>query len=208
MLSDIQALDMRTSVLTADRSATPAPAESSREMTALLSHVAKTGDRTAFSRIFLFYAPRVKTYLLRLGADAGRADDLVQEVLLKVWRKSALFNPEKAAASTWIFAIARNVRIDAIRRERRLEFDPTDPLLRPAEELDGNETTQRAERDALVQAAFARLPDAQREVVMLYFFEDEPHSVIASRLGLPLGTVKSRLRLAFDKVRKTLEALR
>jgi len=177
-------------------------------MAGLIVAVASERCRDSFAELFAFFAPRVKSYMLRLGADDAQAEDLAQEAMLKVWRKCALYDPEKSAASTWIFSIARNLRIDAIRKEKRPELDANDPALFPEPEATPEEKAQRSERDERVREAFRRLPPAQLEVVTLYFFEDQPHTAIAERLGLPLGTVKSRLRLAFSKVRDELGDLR
>lgn len=178
------------------------------EMSAALARVAETRCRTSFELVYEHFAPRVKAYLLRLGASDAQAEDLAQEAMLKVWRKCALYDPKKAAASTWIFAIARNLRIDALRKEVRPELDPNDPALSPAPEPAAEDVIDRAQRDERVREAFRNLPGPQEEVVKMYFFEDEPHSAIAEKLGLPLGTVKSRLRLAFAKVREELGDLR
>ena len=177
------------------------PAE---EMNALLVRVAEKGDRAAFERIFAFFAPRVKGYLLKIGASNELAEDLAQETLLKVWRKAKLFDPSKASASTWIFTIARNLRIDAARRAARPKPDEEDPSLKPSAEPLADEVVEREERDATIRRAFTILPEKQREVVMLHFIDDAPHSEISERLNLPLGTVKSRLRLAFQRIRKEL----
>lgn len=177
------------------------------EMNALLARVAATGDRAAFSELYAFFAPRLKSYLMRIGCSGEQAEDVVQETLIKVWRKARLFDPRKASASTWIYTIARNLRIDAARRLARPLGDPDDPSLLPEEEPRADWEIERSERDARIRGAFSRLPPNQRQVVSMHFIEDEPHSAIAERLGLPLGTVKSRLRLAFGKIRKELEDL-
>ena len=177
-------------------------------MSAALARVAETRCRQSFETLYGHFAPRVKAYLLRLGSSDAQAEDLAQEAMLKVWRKCGLFDPKKATASTWIFAIARNLRIDALRKETRPELDPNDPALSPEPEPAADDAIDRAQRDERVRQAFRNLPGPQEEVVKMYFFEDEPHSAIAEKLGLPLGTVKSRLRLAFAKVREELGDLR
>lgn len=173
-------------------------------MNGLMQRVAAEGDRDAFGRLFAYFAPRVKGYLMRTGSPADLAEDLAQETLLRVWRRARLFDPAKAAVSTWVFTIARNLRIDAARRAAKPALDADDPAGMPEEEPRADALLERGERDGRIRAAFAALPPAQYEVVRLHFIEDAPHSEIAERLGLPLGTVKSRLRLAFEKIRKDL----
>lgn len=173
-------------------------------MTAILLRVAATADRAAFGELYAFYGPRLRTYLRKLGADGAAAEDLMQDVMAAVWNKARLFDPAKANANTWIFTIARNLRIDLIRRERRPEIDAED-LERDADDRDSPERAMTARRNAAaIHAALAELPRDQAEVIRLSFFEDRPHGAIASALGVPLGTVKSRLRLAFRRFRKTL----
>lgn len=174
------------------------------EMEDLLAQVARTGDRRAFSEIYAHFAPRIKGFLMRGGASAEEAEDLAQDAMVKVLRKANLFDPAKASASTWIFTIARNARIDAIRRAGKPPLDPDDPALAPEEAPRADHECELKERNERIRQAFGVLPPDQQEVMRLHFYEDEPHSVIAERLGLPLGTVKSRLRLAFEKVRKEI----
>ena len=145
--------------------------------------------------------------MLRLGVNAATADELAQETMLRVWQKSALFEPGKASAATWIFAIARNVRIDRIRRERRPELDPSDPSLAPPAEPSAEEHIDAHRRQEVVRACLAALPDDQRQAVHLSFIEGLSHQEIADRLDIPLGTVKSRMRLSFDKLRTMLRNL-
>lgn len=177
-------------------------------MNALLTRVATEGDRDAFNALFAFFAPRIKGYLMKVGAAADLADDLAQEAMLRVWKKARLFDPSKASASTWIFTIARNLRIDAARRAAKPALDPDEPALTPEPEPLADERIESASHDERIRIAFAALPPAQHDVVRLHFVEDMTHSEIADHLGLALGTVKSRLRLAFEKIRKDLGDIR
>jgi RNA polymerase sigma-70 factor (ECF subfamily) len=179
--------------------------QAAAETTALLAAVAARGDRDAFAKLFAFYAPRLKTYLARMGAGDAVAEELVQETFLTVWRKAALFDPARASAGTWIFTIARNLRIDSLRRARRPEVDLSDPVLVPDPEPPPDHELEVAQTHTLVQAAFAQLPEDQAAVIRLAFLEDKSHSQIAVQLALPLGTVKSRLRLALRRMRVVIE---
>jgi len=169
---------------------------------ALLGRVAREQDRAAFAALFGHFAPRVKAYLLRLGATPALAEDLAQEALLSLWRKAHLFDPAKASAATWLFTIARNLRIDAIRREKRPELDPDDFLPQP--EAAADDGLALADEENRLRAALKHLPADQSQVVELSFFADKPHSEIARQLGIPLGTVKSRLRLALARLKRAL----
>lgn len=165
--------------------------------------VAASRDRLAFGRIFAFYGPRVKAYLRRLGAEDATAEDLTQEVMLSVWRRADQFDRGRAALSTWVYTIARNKRIDAMRRERRPEFDLEDPALvvedAGAPRGDVHAEAEQARRE--IGRAIEQLPAEQAQLLRIFYFEEKPHSEIAEELGLPLGTVKSRLRLALAKMR-------
>ncbi len=171
----------------------------------LLRAIAEQRDRQAFVALFGQFGPRVKAYILRLGTDYAQADDLVQEVMLTVWRRAEQFDPAKASPSTWIFTIARNRRIDFLRRERRPEFDPTDPALVPEPETAADDQVDAGQKQKLIRAAVRDLPEEQAQLLKLAYFEDKSHSVIAEQLDLPLGTVKSRLRLAITKLRAALK---
>ena len=173
-----------------------------------LEQIAESGDRRAFSAIFTHFAPRVKGFLMKGGASAEEAEDLAQEVMVKVLKKAKLFDSSKASAATWIFAIARNARIDAIRRANKPDLNADEPLLVPEESPRADYMCELKERDARIAKAVSDLPAEQQAVMAMHFYEDESHSAIAERLDVPLGTVKSRLRLAFEKVRKELEDLK
>jgi RNA polymerase sigma factor (sigma-70 family) len=169
-----------------------------------LQAVAERRDRTAFIALFDYYAPRVKAYLKRLGATDSQAEDLAQEAMLAVWRKADKYDPAKATVATWVFTIARNLRIDAIRREQRPELDPDDPALAPTATPAPDSFLDTARQQERVRAALTELPKEQARVVALAFYDDKSHGEIAATLGIPLGTVKSRLRLAFHHVRRSL----
>lgn len=179
-----------------------------RTMADLLQRVAANGDVEAFRALFDTYAPRVKSYMLRQGADPATAEELAQETLLAVWRKAALYSDEKGSATTWIFTIARNLRIDRLRKEVVWQPLPENNDERPSEDPAPDEELSERERGERVRAMLAELPPDQSEVVNLAFIEGLSHSEIAKRLGLPLGTVKSRMRLAYQKIRDALEDLR
>jgi RNA polymerase sigma-70 factor (ECF subfamily) len=176
----------------------------------LIGTIAAHQDRAAFAALFSYFAPRIKTFMQRSGSNEAQAEELAQEAMLAVWRKAALFDPATAHASTWIFTIARNLRIDAFRRERRggmieatgveIEFQVDGSPL-PDARLDASQSETR------VRTAMAKLSDEQVRVVELSFFEEKAHGEIARILGIPLGTVKSRLRLAMNRLRTLLGEL-
>ena len=173
----------------------------------LIVAVARAADRDAFTALFEHFAPRVKTYLVKTGSDDALADELAQETLLSVWRKAASFDPSRATAATWIFTIARNLRVDRFRKEWREVAvgdelpDAADDTAAPDENLSGDERGER------VRQALRTLPADQIKVIELSFFEEAPHAEIARALGIPLGTVKSRIRIAMTKLRVILGEL-
>ena len=170
----------------------------------LLAAVASTQDRDAFHSLFDYFAPRVKSFLLGKGTNPELAEEAVQEAMLNVWRKAHQFDPAKASASTWIFAIARNTRVDLLRKTIRPELDPNDPALVPDEPKQAFETVSAAKDAERIRTRVAALPTEQQEVLRLAFFEDIPHSEIAQKLDIPLGTVKSRIRLAVQRIRSEI----
>ena len=170
----------------------------------LLLAVAELQDRDAFAELFAYYAPRVKSYLLRLGADSALAEEIAQDVRVTVWRKAGLFDRAQASVSTWIFRIARNRRIDLFRRSKRPELDPEEEMILPSGVEAPDARIEAMETEARVRAAMKDLPEEQVLLLKLAFYEGLSHSEIAARLGAPLGTVKSRIRLAFAKMKVRL----
>jgi RNA polymerase sigma factor (sigma-70 family) len=175
-----------------------------RSLNDLMVAIARDRDKAAFGLLFGRIAPQLKAYLLRSGIAASQADELVQEVMLMVWRRADSFDPAQSAVTTWIFTIARNKRIDAIRRDCHPEFDPTDPALVPDPAPAADRSIETAEESARLRDAIQKLPTEQAELLRLAYFEDQPHTMIAQKSGLPLGTVKSRLRLAMGRLRREL----
>lgn len=174
---------------------------------ALIEAIAAHADKTAFATLFGYFAPRLKSYLLRLGADAATAEEIAQEAMLTVWRKAASFDRQQAGAGTWIFTIARNKRIDRLRRERRPEFDPSDPSLVPAAPEGADQTVWTAQLEIRLRSAIDNLPSEQSDLIRRAYFEDMSHREIAESSGLPLGTVKSRIRLAMQRLRERIDGL-
>ncbi len=174
-------------------------------MANLLRRVAERGDSAAFAELFAQFAPRIKAFMMRSGVDAATAEELAQETLLTVWRKAALYSDDKGSAATWIFTIARNLRIDRLRREVPWQQLPQGHDEQASDDPLPDEQMAQSERERRVRAALASLPPDQHEVVQLSYIDGLSHSAIADRLELPIGTVKSRMRLAYQKLRGAIE---
>lgn len=172
----------------------------------LVSLVATRRDRAAFIKLYDHYAPRLNAYLLRLGTENGVAEELAQEVMVTLWRKAELFDRSKSSVGTWLFRIARNRRIDLIRRDKFGKVDQSDPIFQPAEMESAGDMMDQQLREERVRAALTSLPSEQRILVERAFFLGESHSQISEATGLPLGTVKSRIRLAFTRLKRIIEA--
>ncbi len=168
----------------------------------LLLAVARGRDQQAFRALFQHFAPRVKGYARKLGADDCAAEELVQDVMLTVWQRADTFDPELASAATWIYTIARNRRIDRIRQERRPELHPDDPMLDGDGAPPPDHQVQAAQEASRLRAVIGDLPPEQAEVLRLAYYEDKVHSEISVEQGIPLGTVKTRLRLALVRLRR------
>ena len=163
------------------------------------------GDRAAFAALFQHFAPRVKYFLMKAGAAAPIAEDCAQDVLATVWQKAVQFDPARASVATWIFTIARNRRIDMARRDRRPEPEDLDWM--GGDEPDQADVYSAAEDSRLLGAALADLPEKQRALIQRAYYGDLSHSQIAAETGLPLGTIKSRIRLALDKLRAKMSEM-
>jgi RNA polymerase sigma-70 factor (ECF subfamily) len=176
------------------------------ELAAMVAAVAERRDRAAFTRLFDHYAPRLYAYLLRIGAEPALAEEVAQDALTTLWRKAGLFDPQRSSVGTWLYRIARNRRIDLSRRQRAGVLDGEPIVLELSDHPDLDGAIDGRHREEAIQVALRTLPAEQLALVRLSFFDGLSHAEISDRTGLPLGTVKSRIRLAFGRLRRTLEA--
>lgn len=172
------------------------------DWTALMIAIRDHQDTKAFAALFAHFAPRVKAFLMKSGANETLAEDCAQDVMTTVWRKSHLFDPARATVATWIFTIARNRKIDLIRKERRPE--PEDLPWGPEPEPEASDVIALEQDSKKLQSALIQLPDKQRILIERCYFGDLSHSEIAAETGLPLGTIKSRIRLALERLRREM----
>lgn len=167
--------------------------------------VASNRDRAAFTNLYDYFAPRLTSYLLRLNLERAQAEELAQEVMIVLWQKAHLFDAKKSSLSTWLFRVARNRRIDLKRRDRSALLDPHDPVFQPEAPQAADSSMDERVRQERMRIAMADLPPEQRELIVLAFFNGLSHSEIATHTDQPLGTVKSRIRLAFARLRKAVD---
>ncbi len=156
-------------------------------------------DRDAFALLFRHFAPRIKGFLMKSGASPTLAEECAQDVMATLWQKAHLFDPARASVATWVFTIARNRRIDALRKARRPE--PEDLPWGPEAEQDQHDALEMQQETDRLGAALAQLPQKQRDLIERAYYGDLSHSEIAAETGLPLGTIKSRIRLALERLR-------
>lgn len=171
----------------------------------LVRAVAATRDQDAFTALFDHFAPRLKSWLMKRGMNSEEAEELVQDVMTILWHRASLYDPARSSLSTWLFRVARNRHIDAKRRARNRKFDGQETFLALAEVPGVDTLFESKERDERVRDALSQIPDEQMKLVRAAFFLGQSHSEIAASTGLPLGTVKSRIRLAFERLRRALE---
>ena len=180
-------------------------AKQHREWIAL---VGANQDRAAFQSLFQYFAPRIKAMMLKAGMNVMQSEDLMQDVMMTVWRKSAQYSPDRGTVSAWIFTIARNARIDLLRKASSRPYDDVYELEIAADDKSSDDEVLQSERHECVSEALSELPKDQRKVIELAFIADLSQSEIAKKLDLPIGTVKSRMRLAYGKLKGKLEAVR
>jgi RNA polymerase sigma factor (sigma-70 family) len=181
-------------------------ASEGKPLNALLYEVGQNKDKDAFMSLFDYFAPRIKSYLLKGGLSEDEADELAQETMLMVWQKANSYVPDVAAASTWIFTIARNKRTDYFRKTGRMTVQPPEKFYDlKSEDASPFESFYEQEVSGDIEEALSELSDEQMDIIKKAYYEDKPHAQIAKETGLPLGTVKSRIRLAMEKLRRSLD---
>lgn len=182
---------------------------STEELNRWARAVAECGDRQAFALLFEHYAPRVKSYLMHRGCNETLADELTQGTMVTVWRKSSMFDPQRSCISTWIYTVARNLGVDHHRRlhgevgAERADDElaaQADPGAGPDEQVDMLRNEQR------MRAALARLSPEHQLLLRLAYYDDKTHAQIASERGIPLGTIKTRIRAALKQLRTLIDA--
>jgi len=179
--------------------------KSANDWALLVTSIANNRDEDAFKCLFNYFAPRVKSFMLRSGLREGMADEIAQETLLTVWRKAEQYNGSLAGVSTWIFTIARNKKIDRFRKDSRPLPDANDPTYAFQEEHTPEQKITLAMDTDRLYSALKKLPADQRDVLVLSFIKDNPHREIADILDIPLGTVKSRIRLGLARLKTLVE---
>lgn len=175
------------------------------QQTVWMIAVRDDGDREAFAALFDFFAPRLKGFVIRLGTPAHKAEEIVQDVMLTIWRKAALFDPHRAQVSAWIYQIARNRQIDFARKEYR----PVPEELKepPGSEPDASQILGMEQEARHLKRALSKLNPEQREIIEQAFLGELTHQEISTQTGLPLGTIKSRIRLGLNRLRRELKDL-
>lgn len=184
---------------------TQPPHQISLQTTWMLA-VRDSRDRAAFAALFDHFAPRLKGFIMRSGTASGQAEEIVQDVMLTVWRKAEQFDPTRAQVSAWIYKIARNCQIDVIRKENRPL--PEELGEAPEAEPDANQILVLEQESGQLKQALALLKSDQREIIERAYLGELTHQEISIQTGLPLGTVKSRIRLGLERLRHELKELR
>jgi len=176
--------------------------DSKESQTNHLLSVAQNKDKESFVVLFNYFAPRIKSFLMKSNMSPELADELAQETMLAVWHKAESYNAAASAPSTWIFTIARNKRIDHLRKHARYQTEELQDYTAEDESAGPSEIMSQAQEQEKIANALKALPEEQLTLIKKSFFEDKSHAIIADETGVPLGTVKSRIRLALERLRR------
>ena len=170
-----------------------------------LAKVAESQDIGSFKKIFDYFSPRLKSFLMRSGADEAIAEEIIQETMTIIWTKADYYDPKMASPSTWIYTIARNKKIDILRKSRKAILEDIDTAVLPPVESKADENIEHDQKFEMITQYLDGLPEDQLNLLKMNFFEEKSHGEISEITKIPLGTVKSRIRLALEKIRGKLE---
>ena len=172
---------------------------------AALANVAENQDIASFKEIFDYFSPRLKSFLMRSGADEAIAEEIIQETMTIIWTKADYYDPKVASPSTWIYTIARNKKIDILRKSRKAILEDIDTAILHPVESKADENIEHDQKFEMIAQYLDDLPEDQLNLLKMNFFEEKSHGEISEITKIPLGTVKSRIRLALEKIRGKLE---
>ncbi|MDA9659313.1 sigma-70 family RNA polymerase sigma factor [Alphaproteobacteria bacterium] len=170
-----------------------------------LAKVAESQDIGSFKQIFDYFSPRLKSFLMRSGAEEAIAEEIIQETMTIIWTKADYYDPKMASPSTWIYTIARNKKIDILRKSRKAILEDIDTAILPPVESKADENIEHEQKFEMIAQYLDDLPEDQLNLLKMNFFEEKSHGEISEITKIPLGTVKSRIRLALEKIRGKLE---
>ena len=205
MQLNLKSFNSNTAMKTRNIKADSFSADTDDDLTLCVELIGKNQDKLAFNSIFKYFAPRLKSFLVKAGSTDTQAEEVIQEVMIAVWTKSSTYDSSKSSVSTWIYTIARNKRIDKIRKEKRHYLSESDEGL----EIPVNSTQEKeiftAQVSNSLKKYMSNLPEEQSKLLKLSYFYNKTHADISAELKIPLGTVKSRIRLALTKMRHLVE---
>ena len=205
MQLNLKSYNLNTAMKTRNTKAETFSMSADVELSLCIELVGKNQDKLAFGTIFRYFAPRLKSFLVKAGSTDTQAEEVIQEVMIAVWTKASSYDSNKSSVSTWIYTIARNKRIDKIRKEKRHYLSESDEGLEiPVDSTQENEIFAAQVSNSL-KKYMSSLPEEQSKLLKLSYFYNKTHSDISEELKIPLGTVKSRIRLALTKMRHLVE---
>ena len=205
MQLNLKSLNSNTAMKTRNIKAASFSADTDDDLTLCVELIGKNQDKLAFNSIFKYFAPRLKSFLVKAGSTDSQAEEVIQEVMIAVWTKSATYDSSKSSVSTWIYTIARNKKIDILRKTRKAILEDIETAVLPPVESKADENIEHDQKFDMVAQYLDDLPEDQLNLLKMNFFEEKSHGEIAELTKIPLGTVKSRIRLALEKIRGKLE---
>ena len=205
MLANINSYNSITAMKTSNIKVETCDINSDNELSVCIKLIGNNQDKSAFATIFKYFAPRLKSFLLKAGSTDSQAEEIIQEVMIAVWTKSSTYDDTKSSVSTWIYTIARNKRIDKIRKEKRHYLSESDEGLEIPIDSTQEKEIFSAQLASSLKKYMSNLPKEQSDLLQLSYFYNKTHADISEELKIPLGTVKSRIRLALSKMRHLVE---